>query len=406
MISEMCSPRLFVRLACFALITAFLWPILPTKSAPRYAIEVSPFAAVCSGIALHKISAAAGFGLAFACIAMLKRRWFCRYICPTGLLLEGVANIGNKKVSWWSQWPPIGRYAALLTIAGAVIGYPVLLWMDPLAIFSSTLAVFRAAGILTGILAGMVLAILILLSLTSGAFWCARLCPLGGTQELLALAGGSLVKKKQLAKPTECGQPSLKLRLASSTRRAFLVGAAGIGVGWLAEKVGAARGEQAPLRPPGAVDEKRFAGLCMRCGNCIRVCPSKIIGPDIGQAGIAGLLAPVIRYEKNYCIEDCRSCTQVCPSGALREMNLEQKRRYIIGEALVDGTLCLVPLGRKDCDACVRSCPFDAIQIRWDEEKYLAYPVVITEKCNGCGACEVACPTEDIKAIRVWKRID
>jgi ferredoxin len=96
----------------------------------------------------------------------------------------------------------------------------------------------------------------------------------------------------------------------------------------------------------------------------------------------------------------------VCPSGAIQGLDLAQKRRYIIGEALVDGELCYAVLGTKDCDACARACPFDAVQIHWDEEQYAAYPLINTEKCNGCGACEAVCPTGKLKAIRVWKRTD
>jgi ferredoxin len=66
----------------------------------------------------------------------------------------------------------------------------------------------------------------------------------------------------------------------------------------------------------------------------------------------------------------------------------------------------VLALGEMDCDACARSCPFDAVRIHWDEEQYMAYPVVDRQKCNGCGACEVACPTREVKAIRVWKRIN
>jgi ferredoxin len=84
----------------------------------------------------------------------------------------------------------------------------------------------------------------------------------------------------------------------------------------------------------------------------------------------------------------------------------DQKRRYVIGEALVDGSICVLALGERDCNACERSCPFDAVRIHWDEERYMAYPLVDVNKCNGCGACEVACPTADIKAIRVWRTVD
>jgi ferredoxin len=115
------------------------------------------------------------------------------------------------------------------------------------------------------------------------------------------------------------------------------------------------------------------------------------------------LLAPIIRFEKKYCLEDCNACTQVCPSGALQSLDLKLKQKYIIGEALVDASICLLALGVKDCDACVRSCPFDAVRIHWDEDQYVAYPVVDSRKCNGCGACVVVCPTESIKAIRIWK---
>ena len=393
--------RLIVRLACLAVISTLLWPLQVWKSAPQVIVRISPFAAICSGIARRELGAGAALGLLIALIAVFRRRWFCRWVCPAGLLLEGCAHIGLRNTSWWTRWLPLGRTAALLTLAGAVAGYPVLLWMDPLSIFSSAFSVRAAASAGAGFMAGLILGILILLALAAGGLWCARLCPLGGTQELLASA--PLLWRK----PDDPGQPSPAPAVSAGylARRAFILGAAGIGLGLLGRKLGAARGEEAPLRPPGAVEEERFTGLCSRCGNCIRACPSKIIHPDAGRAGIAGLLAPAVRYGADYCREDCRACTDVCPSGAIQHLTLEQKRRYVIGEALVDGSLCLVTLARKDCDACARSCPYGAVEIHWDEQQYVAYPLVSPEKCNGCGACEAACPTEDVKAIRVW-RID
>ena len=384
-------PRFLVRLFFLAAASAFLWPVTPRPGAIKFILQASPFAAVCSSVSLRHVGIGAAAGLAFALAAVFLPRWFCRYICPTGLLLEGAARIGFAKKHWWAKCPPIGRYAVLLTFFGAIVGYPFLLWMDPLAIFSSFLTIRTAGTIVSGFLAGLGLSILLLLSLTSGQFWCARLCPLGGMQDILASA-------KSLFRKTS--EPKKEI---VPMRRALLLGAAGIGIGALAVRIGAARGENAPLRPPGAVAEDVFNGLCTRCGNCARVCKSGIILPDSGQAGILGLLAPVISYEKNYCLEDCADCTKVCPSGALQPLDIEQKRRYIIGEALVDGDLCLVTLAQKDCDACVAACPFDAIRIHWDEEQYVAYPLIDADRCNGCGACEAVCPTEGYKAIRVWK---
>jgi ferredoxin len=403
MISRKRLPRLAVQLICFMGASALLWPAPFGKSGSKFVLQLSPFTAICSSVALRAIGVGAAIGLLFAAIALVRPRWFCRYACPMGLLIEGIARIGLRKTSWWARFPQIGKYAALLTLAGAVAGYPLLLWMDPLAIFSSFWSI-RTSGIVTSGIAGTYLLIIIaLLSVPFGLLWCARICPLGGTQELLASAG-SLWNGWNRENAAE--NPGCTIPMVSVARRAFIAGAAGIGMGFIARRIGAARGEDAPLRPPGAVEEEQFTGLCLRCGNCIRTCPSRIIHSDTGIAGMTGLLAPLVQYGFKYCLEDCCACTQACPSGAIRKLNLDQKRQYIIGEALVDGSLCLVARGRKDCDACARACPFDAVKIYWDEDRYVAYPFINPDKCNGCGACEVVCPTGDIKAIRVWKRTD
>jgi MauM/NapG family ferredoxin protein len=378
-------PRLYVRLAFFAAAILLLW------DKPKLLVQSSLFVAICSPIASRSISAGIGIGLAFALVALLRSRWFCRYACPMGLLLEGVSRIGLNRTAWWSRLPPLGRYAALATVAGAVVGYPVLLWMDPLSIFSGIVAVRVTTDVLSGILAG----VLILLSLTSGTAWCSRLCPLGGTQELISSIRMHFQNHAE-ASPNQQGV---------TARRAFIVLAAGAGIGFWAQRVRAAQSKDEFLRPPGAVAEKYFAGICVRCGNCVRACPPKIIYPDIGSAGLAGLLAPVIHYKKDYCREDCIACTKACPTGALQILNMDQKRKYVIGEALLDASLCLLALEEKDCDACKRACPFEAIHIHWDEAQYVAYPVIDFHRCNGCGACEVACPTEGAKAMRVWRKL-
>jgi ferredoxin len=115
-------------------------------------------------------------------------------------------------------------------------------------------------------------------------------------------------------------------------------------------------------------------------------------------------MSPIVRFEADYCNKDCNACTKVCPSRALQPLNLEQKQKYVIGTARLDRALCLYDIS--DCRACVNACFFGAIKINWDQEAYESYPVVDPLKCNGCGACEVCCPTGDIKAIKVVKKTD
>jgi MauM/NapG family ferredoxin protein len=402
MIHQQRLPRLYLRLGCFVLAILLLWPLPFWLNHSRIFVQASPFVSICVILAVGTFGMGSILGLGFSIMALARKRWFCRNICPVGLLLDGVAGIGLQKKTWWARFPSIGRYIALLTATGAVTGYPLFLWMDPLAFFNSAFSVYTATNLLSGVFSLTGLTILLFIALTSGDLWCARICPLGGTQELLA-GIKALFKSTRKSRTVQIKETIKGGNTFSETRRAFLAIVAGAGLGFWAGRNGLSGSENAPLRPPGAIEENEFTGQCVRCGNCMRSCPSKIIHPATGQAGIAGLLAPVVRFETGYCIEECNACMKVCPSGALQDFNLEQKKRYVIGEAILDASLCFLVRGVNDCDICMRSCPFDAVQIYWDEDLYVAYPVVDSLKCNGCGACEVYCPTGNVKAIRVWK---
>jgi ferredoxin-type protein NapF len=390
-------PRRLIQLTCFVGALVLVWPLLPWKMAPRFFQEVSPFVALSSGIATRSIGLGAILALVVAVVSSFKKRWFCLYLCPTGFLLENTNHMGLRKASFWSKCPPIGRYVAILTIVGAVVGYPVLLWMDPLCIFSSPFAVNKATNPFSVILVCLGLGVLVGATFVFGMLWCVRICPLSGLQDMLFAMRKALWTKLSLA---------ASARKFSATRRVFFAGAGGAFFALLARRVGAARYRKSDtlLRPPGAVPEERFSGLCIRCNNCTHACPTKIIHPDTGhEGGLAGFGAPVVKFDRDYkyCLETCNACTQVCPTGALTPLDLQLKNKYIIGEALVDNNVCLTALGKKECDACEVACPYEAVKITWDEEQYNAYPVV-NDKCIGCGACEVVCPTTPVKAIRVW----
>jgi ferredoxin-type protein NapF len=369
----------------------------------RIFVQASSFITICTILAGGTIWVGSILGLAFAAISLVRKRWFCRYICPVGLLLDTVSDMKLPVRIWWKRSPPIGKYIVLLTAAGAIFGYPLFLWMDPLAFLNNAFSVYKAADVLSLVVSLSGIVVLLLLTLTSGDFWCARLCPLGTTQDILENIGSFCGNFRKTSR-TEAREKAAPGNTVLATRRIFIAVAAGLGFSLLAQKIGQARSDHAPLRPPGAIKEDEFTGLCLRCGNCIRTCPSKIIHPDTGQSGVLGFLSPVVRYESAYCKENCNACTTVCPSGALQSLNLERKNRYVIGKASVDTSLCL--WGVSECNACVPSCPYKAIKVQWYEEAYESFPGVDPSKCNGCGACEVVCPTGDLKAIKVRKEND
>jgi ferredoxin-type protein NapF len=390
-------PRRVIQLTCFVGAVVLVWPVLPWAVAPRFFQQVSPFVALSSSIATRSIGVGAILALIVAVVSSFKKRWFCLYLCPTGFLLENTSRVGLRKTRWWSKLPPVGRYVVIVTLAGAVVGYPVLMWMDPLCIFSSPFAMNKATNPIFFLLVCLGLGVLVGATFIFGMAWCVRICPLSGLQDML------FAIRKAVWTKMSASTSAQKLSVA---RRVFFAGGAGALLGFLARRAGAARYRKSDtlLRPPGAVPEDRFAGLCIRCNNCVHACPTKIIHPDTGrEAGLAGFAAPVVKYDREYkyCLETCNACTQVCPTGALTPLDLQPKNKYIIGEALVDNNVCLTALGKKECDACELACPYDAVKISWDEEQYIAYPIV-NDKCIGCGACEVVCPTTPVRAIRVW----
>jgi hypothetical protein len=264
MTSQRRLPRFHLRLGCFVLAMLLLWPLPFWLNHSRVLVQASPFVSISLILAGGTLGMGSILGFGFSLIALARKRWFCRNICPVGLLLDGVAAIGLRKKRWWARCPSIGRYVALLTIAGSVAGYPLFLWMDPLALFSSAFSVYAATNLLSCLFSMTGLTILLFIAVTSGDLWCARICPLGGTQGLLASLKSTLLRipgKPKSLRPQETVQVG---NTFSETRRAFLAIAAGAGLGFLAGRIGLARSENAPLRPPGAIEEDKFTGQCVR----------------------------------------------------------------------------------------------------------------------------------------------
>ena len=165
------------------------------------------------------------------------------------------------------------------------------------------------------------------------------------------------------------------------------------------------------LRPPGVRDEDDFVKKCVRCGECMKVCLKNALYPAAYQAGLEGFYTPVVIPRLGYCEYNCTLCGQVCPTGAIPLLAVENKRREVIGKAVFDKNHCL-PFARKiDCIVCEEHCPIPEKAIRSREQRVMGLdgvmksvkePYVVEEICNGCGICENVCPLETKAGIEVF----
>lgn len=163
------------------------------------------------------------------------------------------------------------------------------------------------------------------------------------------------------------------------------------------------------LLPPGAQGND-FQSACIRCGLCMRVCPTGGLQPAISEAGIAGLWTPVLVPRLGYCDYACNNCGLVCPVHAIPSLVLEQKRKQTIGIAEIDQERCIAWADHLDCIVCEEMCPVPDKAIRLEEVSVtnaegrvvlLKLPHMIRKNCIGCGICEYQCPVEGAAAIRV-----
>lgn len=386
--------RFGIRIICLIAAVFCLLPICNAEVLLPIVPALSPFVAVASVLATKTIRPLFCLGLVVGLVALIRHRWFCRWVCPMGLCLDGVSRLGRGLKRKPHQAISAGRWFLALTLGGAILGFPLFLWCDPLALFAAMFLLTEKHQLLTGIISLVIFALLLVLSLLRPHIWCRGLCPLGAFQDLLAiisrysmLDSGYLIQESRIQ--------NRGYRVARRTVLGLSAGVVSAGVLRLAGSK-----PVRPLRPPGAIEELCFKGLCTRCGNCIRSCPYNIIRRDTEPHSVLGILTPVLTFDKDYCREDCIRCTKVCPSGALAALDIQNKPEVHIGLAEVDMKICLLGEDR-ECSACKRWCPYGAIRYVFSEAEYTLVPVIDSGKCNGCGACEKACPTSPDKAIRI-----
>ena len=96
-------------------------------------------------------------------------------------------------------------------------------------------------------------------------------------------------------------------------------------------------------------------------------------------------------YERGYCRPECTLCSEVCPAGAIQVISKEEKSSTQVGHAVWVQENCVVLTDEVECGNCARHCPVGAIEMVMIEEDSLdsrTIPIVNTERCIGCGACE------------------
>jgi len=348
-------------------------------------------------------------------------------------------QIGNATVTAWSysdfvsDHPALARALSPLQLAFGSVARPVY---------------FRLVS--TGF---VMFVVVVALSRYALRFWCRNLCPLGA---LLALLGkvsplrlavsdrctrcmrcvneckmGAIAEDPHRYAGPECIECYTCLAICPERAISFTTGyeasgredelrldrrrvlqAVGLGaaalvipkVDWSAKpseagervlKISAAR----LIRPPGALPEPEFVTACIRCGECMKVCPTNAIQPAVGEGGLEALATPIIVPRIGPCMQPCDLCGRVCPTRALQPFTVEEKSYLYLGTASVDRSTCIAWAEDKQCLICDEACPYDAISQRVIEG--LGRPAVDERICVGCGMCEWVCPVEPLGAIRV-----
>ena len=154
-----------------------------------------------------------------------------------------------------------------------------------------------------------------------------------------------------------------------------------------------------PVAPPGSFGQAHFSSACTACHLCVSVCPTQVLQPSLLEYGWEGIFQPRMDYTVSYCNYECVLCGEVCPSGAILRLGVEEKKLTQIGKARFIKDDCIVITKKKDCAACAEHCPTKAVRMVPHEN--LRLPEVNNDICVGCGACEHACPVEPRRAILV-----
>jgi len=308
------------------------------------------------------------------------------------------------------------------------------------------------AGIFSGIL---------ILSRISKRFWCRVLCPLGALlgivskfsplQRLVkdetctdcslcrrdckmgAINGDFVTTEKaecifcmncaevcETKGTTFTFQPPQKMLSPLNVSRREFFGLAGTGLATAALLRINYNPENTPahcIRPPGSVLETDFIDRCIRCNECVRICASTgaCLQPLYFESGLEGFFTPHADFQNGYCEYSCNLCGEICPTGAIQQLEIEEKKKWKMGLAIFDTDVCIPFRENENCLVCEEHCPTPEKAIWFEKKEYfdqksgqtreVLYPKILNELCIGCGICQEKCPIEGVPGVYV-KRVN
>lgn len=354
-----------------------------------WTLWLSPFVLLNSVFVLKSLVWLNGLAVIVLVVISFRKRWFCHKICPLGWGCDQISSCRKGRGFSIKKVPPVGKWLAISSIIAALVGIPLFILLDPMSIFNGFFGLFSSELSVPILLSFLGLPFVLAINIPLPGIWCTKLCPLGGLQDEIFtvrnLIPGIRNKERNFNHNKSTG------------RRLFLVSGAGLLAGFLLPSFFKS-GKKSFLRPPGSIPEEKFNTLCLRCGNCIKSCPTAILGNHMDPPNGLSWMVPEISFTHGYCLEMCNTCSQVCPSGSITLFDKDAKDQLFIGYAEILLEDCLLSKN-KECDRCKAACSYDAIKIEPGEGAFQALPVVSQDKCVGCGACVVICPPSVIEVV-------